>query len=178
MLTFAKASTHLCDNINNWLVANLLISNGNYDWHSMWIQSSLSCWLSVPQADLSSIMGGMSVWIEEQDYFCPSSGSKPGRWSGGLPSPTDIFRGGEHDEGRRWAAKLCSCCCRELETKPYNLCYWLTVRKYAQERIAPLVPMMDENSVMDEEVITSMFEQGVCTLHLNIFQNSIHFLTQ
>ncbi|XP_043959077.1 short/branched chain specific acyl-CoA dehydrogenase, mitochondrial [Gambusia affinis] len=44
------------------------------------------------------------------------------------------------------------------------------VRKYAQERIAPFVPMMDENSTMDEEVIRSLFEQGVCTLHLKIFQ--------
>jgi len=39
---------------------------------------------------------------------------------------------------------------------------FLTVNKYAQERIAPLVSKMDENSAMDEEVITSLFEQGVC----------------
>lgn len=38
----------------------------------------------------------------------------------------------------------------------------LTVRKYAQERIAPLVSKMDENSAMDNEVIQSLFEQGVC----------------
>ncbi|KAI4889073.1 hypothetical protein NFI96_016097 [Prochilodus magdalenae] len=37
------------------------------------------------------------------------------------------------------------------------------VQKYAQERIAPFVSKMDENSSMDEEVIRSLFEQGVCT---------------
>ncbi|MEQ2198484.1 hypothetical protein XENOCAPTIV_013533 [Xenoophorus captivus] len=49
----------------------------------------------------------MSVWIEEQDHFCPSCGFKPGRWSGVLPSPSDIFRGGEHDEGRSASPRLC-----------------------------------------------------------------------
>lgn len=38
----------------------------------------------------------------------------------------------------------------------------LTVKKYAQERIAPFVSKMDENSAMDKEVIQSLFEQGVC----------------
>lgn len=38
----------------------------------------------------------------------------------------------------------------------------LIVRKYAQERIAPFVARMDEHSAMDEEVIRSLFEQGVC----------------
>lgn len=37
----------------------------------------------------------------------------------------------------------------------------LTVKKYAQERIAPFVSKMDEHSFMDEEVIKSLFEQGV-----------------
>lgn len=36
------------------------------------------------------------------------------------------------------------------------------MKKYAQERIAPFVSKMDENSAMDEEVIKSLFEQGVC----------------
>lgn len=35
------------------------------------------------------------------------------------------------------------------------------MKKYAQERIAPLVSQMDENSQMDKEVIKSLFEQGV-----------------
>lgn len=35
------------------------------------------------------------------------------------------------------------------------------VRKYAQERIAPLVSKMDEESHMDKDVIKSLFEQGV-----------------
>lgn len=38
---------------------------------------------------------------------------------------------------------------------------FLTVKKYAQECIAPFVSKMDENSVMDEEVLRSLFEQGV-----------------
>lgn len=42
----------------------------------------------------------------------------------------------------------------------------LTVKKYAQERIAPLVSKMDENSVMDKEVIESLFEQGVCKSYI------------
>lgn len=44
----------------------------------------------------------------------------------------------------------------------------LTVKKYAQERIAPFVSKMDENSTMDEEVIKSLFEQGVSeSFHLS-----------
>ncbi|PWA21482.1 hypothetical protein CCH79_00003208, partial [Gambusia affinis] len=41
------------------------------------------------------------------------------------------------------------------------------VRKYAQERIAPFVPMMDENSTMDEEVIRSLFEQGLMGVEID-----------
>uniref|UniRef100_A0A146X2V8 Short/branched chain specific acyl-CoA dehydrogenase, mitochondrial n=1 Tax=Fundulus heteroclitus TaxID=8078 RepID=A0A146X2V8_FUNHE len=41
------------------------------------------------------------------------------------------------------------------------------VRKYAQERIAPLVPAMDENSAMDEEVIRSLFEQGLMGMEID-----------
>ncbi|XP_054899262.1 short/branched chain specific acyl-CoA dehydrogenase, mitochondrial [Poeciliopsis prolifica] len=41
------------------------------------------------------------------------------------------------------------------------------VRKYAQERIAPFVPMMDENSAMDEEVIRSLFEQGLMGVEID-----------
>lgn len=41
-------------------------------------------------------------------------------------------------------------------------CFVLPVRKYAQERIAPLVSKMDEESYMDTDVIKSLFEQGVC----------------
>lgn len=40
------------------------------------------------------------------------------------------------------------------------------MKKYAQERIGPLVSKMDENSVMDEEVIESLFEQGVCNKYI------------
>lgn len=43
-----------------------------------------------------------------------------------------------------------------------KVCFALPVRKYAQERIAPFVSKMDEESHMDEEVIKSLFEQGVC----------------
>lgn len=45
--------------------------------------------------------------------------------------------------------------------KTLIICLVLTVKKYAQERIAPFVSKMDENSAMDEEVIKSLFEQGV-----------------
>lgn len=45
------------------------------------------------------------------------------------------------------------------------LYFFLTVKKYAQERIAPFVSKMDENSAMDKEVIQSLFEQGVCTFN-------------
>ncbi|KAM4525772.1 short/branched chain specific acyl-CoA dehydrogenase, mitochondrial [Fundulus diaphanus] len=41
------------------------------------------------------------------------------------------------------------------------------VRKYAQERIAPFVPAMDENSAMDEEVIRSLFEQGLMGIEID-----------
>lgn len=47
----------------------------------------------------------------------------------------------------------------------YMLYFFLTVKKYAQERIAPFVSKMDENSAMDKEVIQSLFEQGVCTFN-------------
>lgn len=42
------------------------------------------------------------------------------------------------------------------------LLFFFPVRKYAQERIAPLVSKMDEESYMDTDVIKSLFEQGVC----------------
>ncbi|XP_072312507.1 short/branched chain specific acyl-CoA dehydrogenase, mitochondrial [Eucyclogobius newberryi] len=41
------------------------------------------------------------------------------------------------------------------------------VRKYAQERIAPLVSSMDECSHMDEEVIQSLFEQGLMGIEID-----------
>uniref|UniRef100_A0A669D6H7 Short/branched chain specific acyl-CoA dehydrogenase, mitochondrial n=1 Tax=Oreochromis niloticus TaxID=8128 RepID=A0A669D6H7_ORENI len=41
------------------------------------------------------------------------------------------------------------------------------VKKYAQERIAPLVSKMDENSHMDEEVIKSLFEQGLMGIEID-----------
>eukprot|EP00064_Thunnus_orientalis_P016234 superscaffoldBa00003168_g16298 len=41
------------------------------------------------------------------------------------------------------------------------------VKKYAQERIAPFVSKMDENSVMDEEVIKSLFEQGLMGIEID-----------
>lgn len=53
---------------------------------------------------------------------------------------------------------------RILKTKNHNTNYvfaFLTVKKYAQEYIAPFVSKMDENSAMDKEVIQSLFEQGV-----------------
>lgn len=48
----------------------------------------------------------------------------------------------------------------------------LTVKKYAQERIAPFVSQMDENSAMDPEVISSLFEQGVSVFVLQIMLQS------
>uniref|UniRef100_A0A8C7YSK4 Short/branched chain specific acyl-CoA dehydrogenase, mitochondrial n=1 Tax=Oryzias sinensis TaxID=183150 RepID=A0A8C7YSK4_9TELE len=39
--------------------------------------------------------------------------------------------------------------------------------KYAQERIAPFVSKMDENSAMDEEVIKSLFEQGLMGIEID-----------
>ncbi|KAF7669370.1 hypothetical protein LDENG_00199700 [Lucifuga dentata] len=41
------------------------------------------------------------------------------------------------------------------------------VKKYAQERIAPFVSKMDENSAMDEEVIRSLFEQGLMGIEID-----------
>ncbi|KAM6951429.1 short/branched chain specific acyl-CoA dehydrogenase, mitochondrial [Aplochiton taeniatus] len=41
------------------------------------------------------------------------------------------------------------------------------VKKFAQERIAPFVSKMDENSAMDEEVITSLFEQGLMGIEID-----------
>lgn len=41
-----------------------------------------------------------------------------------------------------------------------------TVKKYAQERIAPFVSKMDENSSMDDEVISSLFEQGLMGIEI------------
>ncbi|XP_076855928.1 short/branched chain specific acyl-CoA dehydrogenase, mitochondrial isoform X2 [Brachyhypopomus gauderio] len=41
-----------------------------------------------------------------------------------------------------------------------------TVKKYAQERISPFVSKMDENSSMDAEVISSLFEQGLMGIEI------------
>ncbi|KAI9546814.1 hypothetical protein NQZ68_022759 [Dissostichus eleginoides] len=41
------------------------------------------------------------------------------------------------------------------------------VKKYAQERIAPFVSKMDENSAMDQEVLTSLFEQGLMGIEID-----------
>ncbi|KAM4525339.1 short/branched chain specific acyl-CoA dehydrogenase, mitochondrial [Odontesthes bonariensis] len=41
------------------------------------------------------------------------------------------------------------------------------VKKFAQERIAPFVSKMDEISVMDEEVIKSLFEQGLMGIEID-----------
>uniref|UniRef100_A0A3Q3IJ77 Acyl-CoA dehydrogenase/oxidase N-terminal domain-containing protein n=1 Tax=Monopterus albus TaxID=43700 RepID=A0A3Q3IJ77_MONAL len=41
------------------------------------------------------------------------------------------------------------------------------VKKYAQERIAPVVSKMDENSTMDKEVIESLFEQGLMGIEID-----------
>ncbi|XP_074475646.1 short/branched chain specific acyl-CoA dehydrogenase, mitochondrial [Sebastes fasciatus] len=41
------------------------------------------------------------------------------------------------------------------------------VKKYAQERIAPFVSKMDEHSFMDEEVIKSLFEQGLMGIEID-----------
>ncbi|XP_051529576.1 short/branched chain specific acyl-CoA dehydrogenase, mitochondrial-like [Myxocyprinus asiaticus] len=40
------------------------------------------------------------------------------------------------------------------------------VKKFAQERIAPFVSKMDENSAMDAEVIRSLFEQGLMGIEI------------
>ena len=50
----------------------------------------------------------------------------------------------------------------------------LTVKKYAQERIAPVVSKMDENSAMDEEVLKSLFEQGVRNSFICYTKVSVH----
>ncbi|KAL4640149.1 short/branched chain specific acyl-CoA dehydrogenase, mitochondrial isoform X2 [Arapaima gigas] len=42
-----------------------------------------------------------------------------------------------------------------------------TVQKFAQERIAPLVSKMDENSAMDESVIKDLFEQGLMGIEID-----------
>lgn len=49
------------------------------------------------------------------------------------------------------------------------------VKKFAQERVAPLVQKMDENSKMEESVIKGLFEQGVCTLLLNLLVRKCHY---
>uniref|UniRef100_A0A7N6FG10 Short/branched chain specific acyl-CoA dehydrogenase, mitochondrial n=1 Tax=Anabas testudineus TaxID=64144 RepID=A0A7N6FG10_ANATE len=41
------------------------------------------------------------------------------------------------------------------------------VKKYAQERIAPLVSKMDEDSFMDQEVIKSLFEHGLMGIEID-----------
>ncbi|XP_046887874.1 short/branched chain specific acyl-CoA dehydrogenase, mitochondrial isoform X2 [Hypomesus transpacificus] len=41
------------------------------------------------------------------------------------------------------------------------------VKKFAQERIAPFVSKMDENSKMDDEVISSLFEQGLMGIEID-----------
>ncbi|XP_060795157.1 short/branched chain specific acyl-CoA dehydrogenase, mitochondrial [Neoarius graeffei] len=41
------------------------------------------------------------------------------------------------------------------------------VKKYAQERIAPFVSKMDENSAMEPEVISSLFEQGLMGIEIS-----------
>ncbi|KAK3559765.1 hypothetical protein QTP86_020736 [Hemibagrus guttatus] len=42
-----------------------------------------------------------------------------------------------------------------------------TVKKFAQERITPFVSKMDENSMMEPEVIRSLFEQGLMGLEIS-----------
>nr|XP_057918140.1 short/branched chain specific acyl-CoA dehydrogenase, mitochondrial [Doryrhamphus excisus] len=42
-----------------------------------------------------------------------------------------------------------------------------SVRKYAQERIAPFVAKMDEEALMDGEVIKSLFEQGLMGIEID-----------
>ncbi|KAG2462597.1 ACDSB protein, partial [Polypterus senegalus] len=42
-----------------------------------------------------------------------------------------------------------------------------TVKKFAQERIAPLVSKMDEQSYMDESVIHGLFEQGLMGIEID-----------
>lgn len=51
---------------------------------------------------------------------------------------------------------------------------FITVKKFAQERVAPLVQKMDENSKMEDSVIKGLFEQGVCTLLLNFLIKKWH----
>lgn len=41
------------------------------------------------------------------------------------------------------------------------------VKKYAQERIAPFVSKMDESSHMDDEIIQSLFEQGLMGIEID-----------
>ncbi|TRY59398.1 hypothetical protein DNTS_004307 [Danionella cerebrum] len=46
-----------------------------------------------------------------------------------------------------------------------------TVRRFAQERLAPLVSKMDENSKMDPEVIDALFKQGLMGLEVPLEYN-------
>lgn len=54
---------------------------------------------------------------------------------------------------------------------------FITVQKFAQDQVAPLVQKMDENSKMEDSIIRGLFEQGVCTLLLNLLFRKRHFMT-
>lgn len=49
----------------------------------------------------------------------------------------------------------------ELKHRLNSNSFSFTVKKFAQEQIAPLVSTMDENSKMDKSVIQGLFQQGV-----------------
>ena len=72
--------------------------------HIYTFKTLLSVLVSVVQTDLST-MGCMSGWMEEQVYpSCHRNIHRPGGCL--LSSPSNLFRGGEHDEGSRWAGHL------------------------------------------------------------------------
>lgn len=45
--------------------------------------------------------------------------------------------------------------------------FFPTVKKFAQEQVAPLVSTMDENAKMEKSVIQGLFQQGV---HMHVFR--------
>lgn len=125
--------------------------------------SALFVLVWVLQTDLWNT-GRISGRMEELVYpTCPRCSDRTGR-SLQFSSTSDVFRGGTYDERFRSALAMhshnqitqyCKLNCLHL----FDI---FKVRKYAQERIAPLVSKMDEESNMDDEVIKSLFEQGVC----------------
>lgn len=95
-----------------------------------------------------------------------------------VPAAAELLRGGEHDERRRWDATYTHTHTHVTwhgKTLSLKLLLSFPVRKFAQERIAPFVSKMDEASVMDADVISALFQQGVSVRHRNKHEcKSVH----